>query len=61
MNCFLSFPGEPEVGKTSVFLKYTKNQFNYEYKPTRKVNIRKYMGIHLLFALMLILFCVYMC
>ncbi|KAI0228612.1 GTP-binding protein ypt7 [Lamellibrachia satsuma] len=32
--------GEPEVGKSSIFLKYIKNQFDYEYKPTRKVSIQ---------------------
>eukprot|EP00058_Branchiostoma_floridae_P018767 XP_002604256.1 hypothetical protein BRAFLDRAFT_73394 [Branchiostoma floridae] len=31
--------GDPEVGKSSVFLRYTKNQFDYSYQPTTSVNI----------------------
>eukprot|EP00112_Aurelia_sp_Birch-Aquarium-sp1_P014334 Seg3085.2 transcript_id=Seg3085.2/GoldUCD/mRNA.D3Y31 product="Ras-related protein RabC" protein_id=Seg3085.2/GoldUCD/D3Y31 len=31
--------GDAEVGKTSIFLRYTKNQFDYSYQPTMVVNI----------------------
>ncbi|XP_066274792.1 uncharacterized protein [Branchiostoma lanceolatum] len=31
--------GDPESGKSSVFLRYTKNQFDYSYQPTTSVNI----------------------
>ncbi|XP_065057346.1 ras-related protein Rab-32B-like [Rhopilema esculentum] len=31
--------GDAEVGKTSIFLRYTKNQFDYSYQPTMTVNI----------------------
>ncbi|XP_078699504.1 uncharacterized protein LOC144926513 [Branchiostoma floridae x Branchiostoma belcheri] len=31
--------GDPEAGKSSVFLRYTKNQFDYSYQPTTSVNI----------------------
>ena len=33
------FKGDAEVGKTSIFLRYTKNQFDYSYQPTMVVNI----------------------
>ena len=37
---FLNLPlGDAEVGKTSIFLRYTKNQFDYSYQPTMTVNI----------------------
>lgn len=31
--------GDPEVGKTSIFLRYTKNQFDYSYQPSVSVSI----------------------
>jgi len=31
--------GDAEVGKTSIYLRYTKNQFDYSYQPTMNVNI----------------------
>eukprot|EP00794_Sanderia_malayensis_P000489 gene489-1134_t len=31
--------GDADVGKTSIFLRYTKNQFDYSYQPTMTVNI----------------------
>ncbi|KAJ8026645.1 GTP-binding protein ypt5 [Holothuria leucospilota] len=31
--------GDPQVGKTSVFLRYFKNQFDYSYRPTTTVSI----------------------
>ena len=45
--------GEPGVGKSSIFLRYTKNQFDYSYLPSvsiaignvvKKVNI-PYQGV----------------
>lgn len=36
---FLPFVGESAVGKSSVFLRYTKNQFDYSYKPSMSVTI----------------------
>ena len=44
-NCHIShsptctFPGEPAVGKSSIFLRYTKNQFDYSYQPSISVAI----------------------
>ncbi|XP_066028679.1 uncharacterized protein [Pocillopora verrucosa] len=31
--------GDPEVGKSSIFLRYTKNQFDYSYQPSVSVSI----------------------
>ncbi|XP_032242481.2 uncharacterized protein LOC5516669 [Nematostella vectensis] len=31
--------GDPEVGKTSIFLRFTKNQFDYSYQPSMSVSI----------------------
>lgn len=31
--------GEPAVGKSSIFLRYTKNQFDYSYQPSISVAI----------------------
>lgn len=31
--------GDPEVGKSSIFLRYTKNQFDYSYQPSASVSI----------------------
>lgn len=31
--------GSCEVGKSSIYLRYTKNQFDYSYQPTLSVNI----------------------
>lgn len=53
--CVVLFPGEPEVGKSSIFLKYIKNQFDYEYKPTRKVSIRKYMYTFIAFIVFVLI------
>lgn len=33
------FAGDSSVGKSSIFLRYTKNQFDYLYKPTMSVCI----------------------
>ena len=39
MSFFLILKGDAEVGKTSIYLRYTKNQFDYSYQPTMNVNI----------------------
>ena len=36
------FSGDPQVGKTSVMLRYLRNQFSPMYIPTKKVAIGKY-------------------
>ena len=39
-NLWLILPkGDPEVGKSSIFLRYTKNQFDYSYQPSASVSI----------------------
>ena len=39
MSFFIFLKGDAEVGKTSIYLRYTKNQFDYSYQPTMNVNI----------------------
>ena len=39
MFAFLRSVGESAVGKSSIFLRYTKNQFDYSYKPSMSVTI----------------------
>ena len=36
------FTGDPQVGKTSVMLRYIRNQFSPLYIPTKKVAIGKH-------------------
>lgn len=38
-RCLFFNVGDPEVGKTSIFLRYTKNQFDYSYQPSVSVSI----------------------
>ncbi|XP_013382603.1 uncharacterized protein LOC106153276 isoform X2 [Lingula anatina] len=35
----IALVGDTEVGKSSIFLRYYKNQFDYSYRPTEKVDI----------------------
>ena len=39
LDLFLPMTGDPQVGKTSILLRYLRNQFSPLYLPTRKVAI----------------------